>query len=117
MVRRTGVGAHGCLMYLVLIGVTTFIAWPMGEAYLDFYRFGDAMKQEARFAAKKSDQQIQMRLRSLADSLEMPFGAHQVRVQRGRGTISISASYGQSVVLPLIGARGLDFNPHAEARF
>lgn len=117
MVERRGVGAMGCLVYIVMIGFTAYIAWPIGAAYLDFYRFRDAMKQEARFAAQRTDQQIQLRLRSFADSLEMPERARFVRVQRRQRIINISASYGQEITVPLLGPRDMDFNPLVEARF
>lgn len=117
MVRRRGVGAVGCLVYLLVIAAIVYFGSPFGSAYLDYYRFKDAMKQEARFAVQRSDPDIQSRLKLFADSLGLPRSASAVRISRGRGKVTILSSYSQPVTVPLLGSRKVRFTPKAEAKF
>ena len=117
MVRRSGVGALGCLVYLVVLACIVYFGSPFGRAYLDYYRFEDAMKQEARFAMQRSDPDIQSRLKVFADSLGLPKSASAVRISRGREKVTILGSYTKSVTIPLLGPRKVHFKPKAEASF
>ena len=117
MVNRRGVGTPGCLVYTVLLAFTGYFAWPTAEAYLDFYRYRDKMEQEARFAVRRTDQQIQSRLRSYADSLDLPPRARFIRIQRGTRFMRISASYDHEVRIPFLGTREITFNPLVEKTF
>ena len=58
--RRMRVGASrlGCLIELIIVGGLIYFAAYAGQDLLDYYRFQDAMKQEARFASKRTDEQI-----------------------------------------------------------
>jgi hypothetical protein len=117
MVRRRGVGALGCLVYLLVLACIVYLGSPFGSAYLDYYRFKDAMKQEAKFAMQRSDPDIQSRLKVFADSLGLPKSASAVRISRGREKVTILGSYTQSVTVPLLGPRKVRFRPKAEASF
>ena len=79
----------------------------IGEPYLRFFRFQDAMRQQARF---------RRHLAALADSLGLPEPAGRVNVQRGNRRIRINSSYSERVELPLM-ARDFLFNPRAESSF
>ncbi len=117
MVRRRGVGSMGCLLWLVVIAACVYFGGSYANAYFDYYRYKDAMKQEAKFSLQHSDVQIQSRLRNFADSLGLPASASRVRVRRGKSRVVISGSYVQSIPVPLIGVRKVRFNPKAEAAF
>ncbi len=117
MVGRRGVSATGCLIYLLLIGGGVYFGSAFASAYLDYYRFKDAMKQEAQFSLQHSDVEIQSRLKIFADSLGLPRSASVVRVNRGKGRVTIVGSYLQAVPVPLFGPRKVRFNPTAEAKF
>jgi hypothetical protein len=45
-----------------LLVTAVYFAVSVGEPYLRYYRFLDGMKQEARFSARFTDDQIQARL-------------------------------------------------------
>lgn len=117
MVRRRGVGAFGCMVSLVVVAALVYFGGSYASAYLDYYRYKDAMKQEAKFSLQRTDVQIQSRLRVFADSLGLPPSARVVRVSRGRERVVISASYLQSVPVPVVGNRKVRFNPRVEAAF
>lgn len=117
MVRlRRGASTLGCLLSILLMVTLIYFGVNIGEPYLRFFRFQDAMRQEARFAATKTDDDIRRRLAALADSLGLPDHAGRVNVQRGNRRIRISSSYSERVELPLI-ARDFLFTPRAESSF
>ena len=113
---RPGRSSLGCLFALLLFAATAYFALNVGEVYLRAYRFEDAMKAEARFASRRTDDEIRRRLRARADSLGLPEGARTVRVRRTPSKVVIWAEYYDPVELPLF-VRDLYFNPQAEGEF
>lgn len=111
--RRPGRSNFGCLLSLLLIVTAIYFGVNVGEPYLRYYRFLDAMKQEARFSARFTDEDIQHRLAALADSLGLPEAAGRVRVRRTSNRISISSTYYERVEMPLI-VRDILFSPQTE---
>ncbi|MDQ3674104.1 MAG: hypothetical protein M3365_07000, partial [Gemmatimonadota bacterium] len=100
MVNRRGASALGCLFPILIIAVAAYFVFPAGEAYFRFYKYKDAMGQEARFASTQTDEHINTRLVALADSLEMPLGAELITIQRSTNSITISADYDEVIRLP-----------------
>lgn len=111
--RRWGRTAFGCLVTILLLVTAVYFAVSVGEPYLRYYRYLDGMKQEARFSARFTDDQIQARLAALADSLGLPEAAGRVRIRRESNRISLSSSYYERVEMPLI-VRDILFSPQAE---
>jgi hypothetical protein len=103
----------GCLVSLLLAVAAVYFAVNVGEPYVRYYRYLDGMKQEARFSARFTDEEIQRRLAALADSLGLPEAAGRVRVRRASNRISLSTSYYERVEMPLI-VRDILFSPQAE---
>jgi hypothetical protein len=116
MVGRRGASSVGCLVSLLLAAAALYFGVNIGRVYWRFYQYQDAMKQEARFAARNSDDQIKAHLLSLADSLGLPESAGKVRVRRNARHISISTSYYERIELPLV-VREVLFTPQAEWTF
>jgi hypothetical protein len=111
MVNRKGVSRVGCLIPLLILVVAAYFAADAGEAYFDFYRYKDAMGQEARFASTQTDQYITNRLAALADSLELPPGAELITIERGPTMITISADYDEVIRLPFNKEKVIHFHP------
>ena len=111
--RRPGRTNLGCLVMLLLAVAAVYFAVNVGEPYVRYYRYLDGMKQEARFSARFTDEEIQRRLGALADSLGLPEAAGRVRVRRASNRISLSTSYYERVEMPLI-VRDILFSPQAE---
>jgi hypothetical protein len=106
----------GCLIPLLLLSVVAYFGTPAAEAYFDFYRFKDAMGQEARFASTQTDQHITIRLAALADSLHLPPGAERIMIERDPTMVTISSEYEVVVKLPLNKERVIRFNPIVRSR-
>ena len=114
--RRAGASTLGCLVLLLIVAALAYFAVNVGEVYWRSYQFGDAMRQEARFAARNSDDIIRGRLRAKADSLGLPEGAQHIRIRRSPHHISIWTEYYDNVELPLV-VKEVYFNPQAETSF
>jgi hypothetical protein len=111
VVNRRGAGRLGCLIVLLILAVGAYFAVEFGEAYFRFYRFKDAMGQEARFATTRTDEQITAHLSAVADSLELPPGAELITISRGQTTITISSDYDEVIKLPFKKERVIHFHP------
>ena len=114
MSPRGGRSTLGCLLTLLLAVTALYFAVDVGEVYLRNYRYLDAMRQEARFAARRADAEIARRLVATADSLGLPEGAGHVTILRGDGVVRIGADYYEHVELPVL-LHELHFTPTAEA--
>jgi hypothetical protein len=117
MVKRRGLVVTGCLVYLALIAIAIYIGSPVATAYFRYYRFRDAMGQEAKYAFQRTDTDIQLRLRLFADSLGLPEQARYVDIRRGSNRMRISSEYVEEISIPVIGKRAIGFHPAAEEHF
>jgi len=114
--RRHGGGALGCLVPLLVVSIIGYFAVHASDAAFEYYRLRDAMQQEARFAHRKTDDQIKTRLRAFVDSLGMPVSARRVNVRRTERKITISADYAATIDFPFFSKR-IEFHPMAERQF
>jgi hypothetical protein len=108
----------GCLVALLIVTAVLYFGVNIGSVYWKFYRYQDAMQQEAQFAQMRTDQVIARRLTSVAESFGLPDAAHQVRIRRDGATrrIYITADYSERVELPGF-ARTFHLTPHAEGTY
>ncbi|MEO8194236.1 MAG: hypothetical protein ABI681_10310 [Gemmatimonadales bacterium] len=115
--RRKGASRLGCLIQLIVLGVIAYFALIAGEEALAYYRFKDAMRTEARFAAKRSDEQIRNRLRAFTDSVKLPLEAKEINIVRDGNQIRIWSQYDQEFRLPFNRTRIVHLRPSAEESF
>jgi len=113
---RTGMSKLGCLVTLLLLVAVVYFADKVGQPYVRYLRYKDAMAQEARFAGRTTDEWIQQRLSEHADSLGLPEAAGNVRIRRTEKGVSISSEYYETVEFPLF-VRALRFAPQVERTF
>ena len=111
---RGGLGRLGRLLWLLVAVAVAYFAFNVGEAYVRFYRFRDAMRQEARFAERSTDGDIRNRLSALAVKIGVPEEGTRVQVRRTPSRIFIWADYDEQIELPFVG-RTIHFHPLAEA--
>lgn len=98
--QRRGASRLGCLIQLIIVAGLIYFGAYAGQDLLDYYRFQDAMKQEARFAARRTDTQIKDRLRMFADSVGLPVEAQDINIVRDELSIKIWSEYDQPLRLP-----------------
>lgn len=114
--NRRGESRLGCLIPLLILAVVAYFAADFGAAYFRYYRFKDAMGQEARFATTATDQQITTRLAALADSLQLPPGAELITISRSQSIVTISSDYDEVIKLPFKKERVIHFHPSVMSR-
>jgi hypothetical protein len=116
--RVNGRASLGCLLALLLLTVALYFGVNVGEVYWRYYRYRDAMQQEARFAHLRTDEVIAERLSSVAQSLGLPDAARPPKVEREVTSrrIIISADYSERVELPGF-VRTFAFAPRAESTY
>lgn len=120
MVTRARIGAErgasrlGCLIQAIILAGVIYFGIYAGRDLLEYYRFRDAMKQEARFATLRTDAQIRDRLRSFADSVGLPLEAQDVNVVRDENVIRIWSEYDQALRLPFDIKKSVRLRPSAE---
>jgi hypothetical protein len=113
---RRGLTSLGCLFMMLLAAAVVYFGVGVGEHYMAFYQFQDAMRQEVKFAAHNSDALILRHLRERADSLELPEAAGEVSLQRAGRHIELESEYYVHLELPLY-IKEVRLNPHAEGIF
>ena len=113
---RRGISSLGCLFTLLILATAGYFGVSAGEHFFRFYQFQDSMKQEVRFAAQNTDNQILRHLRARADSLGLPEAAGEISLKRSGRRIEIESEYYVIIVLPLT-VREFRFNPSAEGTF
>ena len=114
MVTRTrGTSTLGCLFTLMILGAMGYFGMNVARAYWRAYEFQDDMRQEVRFAAQRTNEQILLHLKASADSLELPEGASKISIRRTNASIAVEAEYWENVELPMY-VKEFHFHPHAE---
>jgi hypothetical protein len=116
--RVRGRTSLGCLFTLLLVSVALYFGVNIGEVYWRYYRYQDAMRQEARFAHLRTDQVIATRLASVAEALRLPDDARRPQIHRDQSLrrLRISAHYSERVELPGF-VRTFNFAPRAEGTY
>lgn len=110
---RRGASKLGCLMSLLLTVTVAYFAVDVGEVYVRYFRFRDAIQQEARFSGQRTDDAIARRLAAAADSLGLPEDAGHVAIRHSGTRVVISADYTERVAIPFF-ARDIRFTPSSD---
>ena len=113
---RRGGSRLGCLLQLLFVVALAYVAVAVGEDAITYYRYRDAMKQEVKFAATRSDGEMKRRLRAFTDSIRLPLAAKNVNIVRDERRIRIWTNYDQEVRL-LNYRRTFHLRPSAEKTF
>lgn len=116
-IERRGASRLGCLLQIAIVVALIYFAMLAGEDALAYYRFKDAMKNEARFASIRSDQEIKTRLRAFTDSVKLPAAAKQINIIREGNEIRIWSEYDQVFKLPFKKTRVVHLRPSVEKSF
>ena len=111
MVRRStvgrgtdGKGRLGCVFTLLLLVIGLYYGVPFGTIYVNYWRFKEEIKTQARLAPSIDNAAIRRRLRLKAEDLGLPEEAKQIVIQRTLRPreIVIKITYEQTVDLPFV---------------
>ena len=115
--QRRGASRLGCLLQILVLAAVVYVGLLAGEEALAYYRFKDAMKNEARFASVRSDQEMRKRLRAFTDSVELPPAAKDINIVREDNRIRIWSEYDQVFKLPFNHEKIVHLRPSVERTF
>lgn len=102
---------------LVLGAVVAYVGAEVAGVYWSYYRYSDALEQEARYSASRTEDEIRRRLMALADSLGLPEEANRrLDIRRSANRLTIETAYSERIELPFF-ERDIRFRPRAEQRF
>ena len=93
MVNRRGTTALGCLVEILIVIGLLYCGMQVSEPYYRYYRYRDAITQQARFANLRDDDSVRKDILANADTISMPQGAYYVHIARANGAIRIWTSY------------------------
>ena len=116
MHARRGAGRLGCLLQIALIACVIYVGSLVVDDVMAYYRYRDAMKQEVRFAATRSDAEMRRRLLAFADSVKLPRAAREMNIVRDERRIRIWSEYDVDLKLPFY-ERTFHLRPSAERTF
>jgi len=94
---QRGEGNLGCILWALVVIVVAHIAWMMVPVKIANAQLGDFMEDQAKFAERRSPDQIKKRILAKAGELNIPLNAKQLDVQRRRDHIYMKAEYVQPV--------------------
>lgn len=116
---RRGANPFGCLLALLVFGLTLHYGLAVGRVYYRYARFESVMQTSARLAAARTDLAIRDSLRSAAIRLGLPKSAQRVWVRRSSfpPRIRIETRYVERITFPLGKVVDIPFNVKAEAYF
>jgi hypothetical protein len=88
-------------MRLILkLAVAALIAnatWRIGSSYVAFYKFKDAVEEEAQFSADKSTDQLRDRVITLAQQYDLPIDGDGVTIVKADQRTRIAGSYKKAI--------------------
>jgi hypothetical protein len=96
MVSRRGRAELGCLGWIFILAIVVYTGLHVGAPYMRYYRFRDAVEQQARYATFRNDDAIRKEIWAAADSLGLPEEAYHVTVERAPRAIRVFGSYDDS---------------------
>jgi hypothetical protein len=87
------------ILKLLVFVVLANAAWRVGSAYLNHYRFEDAVLAVAQYRGTKSDAEVRKRVLELVSEFDVPIADDDLSVRREQAHTIIDGSYQQPVDL------------------
>jgi hypothetical protein len=85
------------LLKLVLAALIANAAWRVGSSYVSFYKFKDAINEEAQFGGDKSVDQLRERVVALAQQFDLPVDGDAVTISKENQRTRIAGSYSKPI--------------------
>ena len=89
------------LVKLAICGLVVNATWNVGRAYLDYYRFSDAVQATTQFRGDRPDDEIEARILQLAEEHDLPVGRSNLTLRHVQNHTIVDASFARPIdVLP-----------------
>jgi hypothetical protein len=98
-----GEGRLGFFLTLVAVVALGFVGFKTIPVRIQAYKFRDTLREEARYASvnQQSDGEIRKRILEEAHTLKIPLDPDNLKIERSRKEVVISAHYIQPIDLKL----------------
>ena len=98
-----GEGRLGFFVSVVAVACLGFVGFKVIPVRIQAYQFRDTLREEARFASvnRQTDGEIKERIMEEAQALNIPLEADNLKIERSRKEVVISAHYIQPIDLKL----------------
>jgi hypothetical protein len=96
MRRSRGIrgGANfGCIVWLVILAFVGYVLWKVVPVKIASSEFYDVMQEQASFGSIKDPKFIEFEILRKADELKIPVTKDNLKVVRGRESITVEAHY------------------------
>jgi hypothetical protein len=96
MRRSRGIrgGANvGCIVWLVILGFTTYVLWKVVPVKIASSEFFDVMQEQASFGSIKDPKFIEFEILRKAEELKIPVKKDNLKIVRSREMITVEAHY------------------------
>ncbi len=87
------------IIKLAIVALLANALWRIGNAYLSYYKFKDAVAELAIYSSGKSDDQIKDKVMELAASYDEPLSADAVTIRREEHHTYIDGAYTKPVAV------------------
>lgn len=92
-VTEKGEGNLGCVLWAVVVIVVAHVAWMMVPVKIASAQLADFMEDQAKFAERRSPQQIEKAILNKSRELELPLDPKKVSAHRRGDHIYMKAEY------------------------
>lgn len=91
--RQRGEGNLGCILWAVVVIVVAHVAWMMVPVKIASAQLADFMEEQAKWAERRSPEQIEKAILAKARELELPLDPKKVSAHRRGDHIYMRAEY------------------------
>ena len=81
------------IVKLAIAALVANAAWRIGSAHVSYYKFKDAVSEEAQFGADKTEDQLRQRVLTLAQQYDLPVGEDDFTVTQTSQRTRIAGAY------------------------
>src|SRR5436190_15956215 len=85
------------IVKLAVAALIANAAWRIGSSYVAFYKFKDAITEEAQFAADKPADQLRDRVVELAQQYDLPVNGDALTIVKADQRTRIAGSYTKTI--------------------
>jgi hypothetical protein len=87
------------IIKLAIVALIANATWRVGSAYVNFYRFRDAVQETTQFRGDKTDAQVHDRIVELASQYDIPITDETLTVRRADTHTVVDGSYKRPIDL------------------
>ena len=102
------------ILKLLVFVVLANAAWRVGTAYLNHYRFEDAVLAAVQYRGTKTDAEVRKRVQELVSQFDVPLADEDLTVRKEQTHTIVEGSYTQPVELFPSYSRPFSFTLHLD---